>query len=354
MAHYLMWPKTFFHPFGDMAPVHLTEYIPPERPADLLLLGFRDPINMLFTVHTESEAVNISRKLDFTCCDSEPAVLELWPLFFDFFLTQASFDIIVSQCRKRLKILKSSQSWRRSKSGSQFKMSTRDTLQQLRHHWMRYTEFAHLSSGKKDEAKRTFLTDMQDTRALCDDDCLMAVMRSAGLYSRDALPAVSEHFNHLWSPGVHSMKFADFEGATLVNPTPFYSASGNGFFVHKVTNGLVLFHLAEVACRSWSSKSTGGKKLPSSKDLVDVAQSQFKDWCNSFRTAAPMGRSRVVFRFFVGDALNLCRAFHHRASTSSNYQGVYCGVHRFLPPYSNLTPTNTPTIRQSARLSHST
>jgi hypothetical protein len=53
MAHVVnYWPKPFLYAFGNTPPVCLTDAIPPEVAADILLLGCGDLRNILFTLTT--------------------------------------------------------------------------------------------------------------------------------------------------------------------------------------------------------------------------------------------------------------------------------------------------------------
>jgi len=92
MAQPIFWSKQpFFYPIGNTTPVSLTQALSPEEDGLLLLLGCGDIRNILYTVHadvgngewllfTEKHCVLLTpreddRRLDFTCCDAEPAVL---------------------------------------------------------------------------------------------------------------------------------------------------------------------------------------------------------------------------------------------------------------------------------------
>jgi Domain of unknown function (DUF4470) len=56
MAQLLFWPSKYnFYPIGNTSAVSLTGDLPPEEPANLLLLGCGDPRNVLFTIYTEPE-----------------------------------------------------------------------------------------------------------------------------------------------------------------------------------------------------------------------------------------------------------------------------------------------------------
>jgi hypothetical protein len=65
----------YFYPFGNTTPNDLTQTLPPGEDADILLLGCGDVRNVLFTLHSDQGAFPSQRKIDFTCCDVEPAVI---------------------------------------------------------------------------------------------------------------------------------------------------------------------------------------------------------------------------------------------------------------------------------------
>lgn len=54
MAHPLFWPgQYYFYPIGNTSAVSLTRDLPPEEPANILLLGCGDPRNVLYTIFCE-------------------------------------------------------------------------------------------------------------------------------------------------------------------------------------------------------------------------------------------------------------------------------------------------------------
>ena len=46
---------SYFYPFGNTPAIYLTQGLPPETRADILLLACGDVRNVLFTVHTDGE-----------------------------------------------------------------------------------------------------------------------------------------------------------------------------------------------------------------------------------------------------------------------------------------------------------
>lgn len=56
MAHPLDWPGAYyFYPIGNTSAISLTRDLPPEDPANMLLLGCGDARNVLYTIYCEPE-----------------------------------------------------------------------------------------------------------------------------------------------------------------------------------------------------------------------------------------------------------------------------------------------------------
>lgn len=57
MANPVVWPTdTFYYPIGNTPPINLSESLPPETNANVLLLGCGDPRNILYTIYTSAIA----------------------------------------------------------------------------------------------------------------------------------------------------------------------------------------------------------------------------------------------------------------------------------------------------------
>ena len=101
MSHPLLFRGvTYFYPIGNTSAIWLTEHLPPEQQANILLLACGDPRHILYTIHTNDTHSSIGgyprvisfarttnmtcaepQKLDVTCCDVEAAVLGRFPCF---------------------------------------------------------------------------------------------------------------------------------------------------------------------------------------------------------------------------------------------------------------------------------
>jgi len=64
MSHLLYWPgRSFFYPLGNTSAVCLTESLPPEHNADVLLLGCGDPRHILHTLYADATRSRPGRQL---------------------------------------------------------------------------------------------------------------------------------------------------------------------------------------------------------------------------------------------------------------------------------------------------
>jgi NADH/NAD ratio-sensing transcriptional regulator Rex len=64
----------FFYPVGNTPAVSLTQDLPSNKKADILLLGCGDVRHILFTIQNEQESRD-RLPLDVTCCDVDTAVI---------------------------------------------------------------------------------------------------------------------------------------------------------------------------------------------------------------------------------------------------------------------------------------
>ncbi|KAI0321948.1 hypothetical protein OF83DRAFT_1096596 [Amylostereum chailletii] len=334
MAHPLIFTKkTFFYPIGNTPPVCLTQDIPPEQPADILLLGCGDARNVLFTVHCSGLDVNtLPQKLDFTCCDMEPAVLarnallftmvvdkkipseRMWNIYYDFFVKKETLSALCTHARTLVDASVDLETWQK-KYGYFLQVVNRQTLRDMRRYWISYADFDNLPSQHASKLKSAAKTKMQDVLKTYNG-AILSIARSAGPLLIRAIELTANHHPHLWRTGVHSLRPGDVTDATELNPTFVYTqSSGEEFIVHYGTDAISTFHLAPLFAAN--------KAAPKPQAMIDMAQAQFKEWCSSFRRVVTDSLPKVVVRFFAGDALSLSRALHHCSCTSETLAPTY-------------------------------
>lgn len=100
---------------------------------------------------------------------------------------------------------------------------------------------------------------------------------------------MGEAFKGFWSTGVvggnsHDMLALGNEGKGRVNPMFAISSSPTKeFAVHYASDPLLGFHLAEAFDDGTKEAGTVGR-------VVQLAKSQFRDWCTSFANCLGNGR----------------------------------------------------------------
>ncbi|KAJ7051184.1 hypothetical protein C8F01DRAFT_1067180 [Mycena amicta] len=317
--------KYFFYPIGNTSAVSLLRDMAPEGPVDLLLLGCGDPRNVLFSVYSEGSSLN--RRLDFTCCDIDPAIHArnilmytmivdnfaldpIWNCFFHFYVDKNSLDHLTSQCDKLLQIGVTLSEWEASKYSRFIRMGTEFTFLELRRHWKLYRDMHDLPSQRMRALKEAFTKLSRSDRP----DGATSSVRSAGPLAQNASQLCSQQVAQYWRSGTTFSVQRDISAATFLNPTFVYSAAGEGANLHYGTEPLAPFHLAPAFVR---------KRPASIGDIVNTARGQFAAWCGAFRAAVQSRPSTMpVIRCIVSDAISLGRAlsaFNERGETDSGF-----------------------------------
>ncbi|KAF8554137.1 hypothetical protein OG21DRAFT_1509285 [Imleria badia] len=332
MSHPLLFPGiTYFYPIGNTSAIRLTEHLPPEQEANILLLACGDPRHILYTVYANETNSNIEpQKLDVTCCDVEAAVLArnailftlladegaqdridlIWNIFYHFVLDRKSLSLLIEQCRKLVTLAKDLESWNAGPYAGFLTVCDKRTLAELRRVWSLYVATVDYTPDQRKWFKKNFLDGMKEVQDRRHGNGFVGTSpRSAGPLSHLAVQTVGEQFRKFWSTGITDDGLHSTDQATLVNPTFAFSLSGKEFAVHYGADPVAGFHLAEVF-------ATSHHETPSVlvQKLVRAARGEFSQWCTSaiklLRMTSVMP-SKLVIRMFVGDALKLCQAFSH-------------------------------------------
>ncbi|KIJ65882.1 hypothetical protein HYDPIDRAFT_87876 [Hydnomerulius pinastri MD-312] len=330
MSHLLFWRgRTFFYPIGNTSAVCLTENLPPEQKAEILLLACGDPRHILYTVYTnESGSTTVPQKLDITCCDIEVAVLarnailftlladdgaqdrlgSIWNIFYHLMLDETSLSLLLAQCRKLVELAKDAETWRAGPYGHFLTVCDAATLAELRRFWNLYLGTADYTPAQAKRFKDGVLKGMKEVVERNSGSLPTTSARSAGFLAPLATGVVARQFGEFWSSGVTDDGSKRDRKAPCVNPTFAFSMAGDNFAVHYGTDPVAGFHLAEV----FAAKTV--PNAVSHQDIVRAARTQFNRWCTALITL--LRRSNVsspllVIRMFGGDALSFCHALRY-------------------------------------------
>ncbi|KAF7310443.1 MYND-type domain-containing protein [Mycena chlorophos] len=301
----------FFYPLGNVSAVSLLRDVPPEGPVTLLLAGCGDPRNILYSLYSELPTAN--RKLDFTCCDIDPAILArnvllytmladdvasdiIWNIFFHFHLDQSCLSRLEAHCQKLLDIRSSLDAWKSSPYAEFIQFGTLHTFQELRRHWRLYVDMKNIPSSRLSELKSDLW--VMTKKALGVMSMCPFGLRSAAPFVWNAEEACSTVYKTYWTTGTTFTTESKQRAAKFLNPTFIYCLAGEGVYFHYATDPVAPFHLAELFSRDVGV---------SARDLVAFAQRQFQSWGSAYRKAITSQKPPVI-RCVVSDALALCRA----------------------------------------------
>ncbi|TFK53888.1 hypothetical protein OE88DRAFT_1694901 [Heliocybe sulcata] len=342
MASPLVWPfKTFFYPVGNTPAVCLTQDLPPGQSADVLLLGCGDARNVLYTVYADlpvpSGEVSLNdgpRKLDFTCCDYQPAILarnillyvliaenepidQIWNVYYHFFFDDSSLSVLVKHCNVLLAESSTVDHWHHGKYGSWLKFLDSHTLWEVRRYWQSYVNFRSVDSRKAAHLRKQY---QKLAERNTGDTENISASRATGPLIIHAIETMSKLYSQFWESGTTFVRAKDVRLARLINPTFVYSIEGEKFEPHYGTFPIQNFHLAE----AFAAGSSGASPVGSAQRVLDVAKGQFSAWCARFRQAVrAQGSPSVVIRFYTGDAIAFCSGLSHFSRTGDPMAPLY-------------------------------
>ncbi|KAI0437035.1 hypothetical protein F4803DRAFT_571387 [Xylaria telfairii] len=323
---------TFFYPIGNTPAVSLTQSIPPNVPADILLLGCGDVRSILFTSYTSN------RKMDITCCDSQKAVIArnilllsliidendgqtneyLWDIHYHMYIEDKALGVLRSHAKKLYALSASMDTWRASKYGSLLTFCDFVTLADVRKMWAFYS--IERTGAESLRFKHRFDSVIKEARDYCSQSSQGIVLtgtRSAIPAHLDTIEDLNALRQHYWKYG--STEFnADIRKAAK-HPNPTLLALDREAIIHYGTDPLLGFHLATayVTLHPDDPVSQRINKLPRLQKVVTVARMEFTEWIASYKKQS----NNIRLRFFTGDAISLAYALQHmRVTTSSTSQ----------------------------------
>ncbi|KAI6100535.1 hypothetical protein F5141DRAFT_1031364 [Pisolithus sp. B1] len=383
MSHPLYWPgRIFFYPVGNTPAICLTEELPPEHKADVLLLGCGDPRHILYTAYADASILNEPRKLDVTCCDYDAAVLarntllftlladdaaedrlsSIWNIFYHIMLDDSSLLLLIEQCRKLVPFTESLDSWRQGPYAHVVTMCSLDTLSEIGRFWKLWLGTSNFNAKQAKRFKEKFQDGVKNMRKRYENNVVMTSMRSAGPVAPVTLFAVSEQFKRFWMTGVTDDGSTDTKPANNPNPTFAFSLFGDEFAVHYGTDPISGFHLAEALASSGLELSnTTASVIPK---VVQAARQQFSTWCRAvirrFQNSSASSASLMV-RMYAGEALAFCQALRY-PNASAVHTPIFTAPWRqsvvqlddtlYSPSASSPAPTSFNVIETSNLLDH--
>ncbi|RWA14948.1 hypothetical protein EKO27_g233 [Xylaria grammica] len=320
--------NSFFYPIGITPAVSLTQSIPPNEAADVLLLGCGDVRNILFTRHIDD------RKMDITCCDTQKGVIarnilllslaiddeenrnygRLWDVYYHIYIDQTVLDLIRSQANKLYALSATMGTWQQSKYGSRLSFCDSTTLLTARKVWSFY------GTEKSDVVmKRQMASALERANYVrghfgSNEWIYAAGFRSTIPAEYELLQGMSTLHENYWKYGRNDSS-ADAR-ASANHPNPTFLVGEEKVNIYYNIDPLFGFHLATAYMPTPTDDPEFGKlgKLPQLERLVAVARQEFSQWMVSYRRYL----SDTTIRFFIGDPVALAYTLHHKRVTTTN------------------------------------
>ncbi|KAI4908457.1 uncharacterized protein J4E92_010856 [Alternaria infectoria] len=320
----------FFYPVGNTPAVCLTQALPPEQNAALLLLGCGDIRNILFTTYSGAGADD--RKLDFTCCDLEAEIIarnvlaltlilddaegalvrQLWNLYYHVFIDDESASLLRSQSKKLLELAHSLESWNEGPYGTIIRFCDSITLENATKLWALYA----LEPEKDDTYKETqdiLKGQWQAAKQLQTGKAGMGFVgdgiRAFAPLMIQGLADAGKAYQTYWKSGTCLEDNKTIKKLSIANP--MFVCHRSGLVLHYGTSPLTGFHLAPTHARLSvdsplfvPSETTKGK-VPK---FMQVALDQLSAWCIAFRKAS----TRITIRYVNSDAVGFCHVLQHQ------------------------------------------
>ncbi|KAK2802196.1 hypothetical protein FQN51_004878 [Onygenales sp. PD_10] len=318
---------SFFYPIGNTPAVCLTQDVPDNDTANILLLGCGDARSILYTCYMNSKAE--PRIIDYTCCDIQPAVIArnillftlllddkddqhiplLWNLYYHLYLDDKSLKLLVTQVKKLRRFSYSLKSWHRSEYGRVLRFGDSKTLALVRDIWYSYAHSAD---------KPTYASSFRNSLQQCLDVKTVAVGSGLALIGvRSTAPVVAQGMRDL--PALHTRFWktgrpVNDPKSAYVHPNPTLAPLENDpALLHYAIDPLLGFHLATAYIPLLPHSPLYRKETANGNpnNVVEAARLQFQTWCQSFKVV----HKDLTLRFIAGDALAFCHTLLHlRAS----------------------------------------
>ena len=220
----------------------------------------------------------------------------LWELFYNFYIPEATHNILQSHAADLFSASQSVELWASSSYGKFIRFVDRATLQQLQHYWQQYA-----SSNEWPQARSA----IAERRKEIGDQRVITGVRSAGPFWIEAVEVMAQAYTKYWETGVVGGNASDLSrlnGIGKVNPMFAVSSAASGkFSVHYGTEPMLGFHLAEAFEKN--GPTTSRNKSGLADDIVRIAKAQFEAWCNNL--GRYIENNHIILDFFCGEALAL-------------------------------------------------
>ncbi|KAH8703907.1 hypothetical protein BGW36DRAFT_444464 [Talaromyces proteolyticus] len=322
---------SWFHPVGNTTPVCLTQTIPPDQNATVLMLGCGDIRNVLFTIYSDLN----NRRIDFTCCDIEYEIIarnvmlytlllhknnsevykNIFSIYYDVMINDAALKMLRWQARRLCQIASSAQGWNASPYAKYIRFLDGPTLWNCLQMWKTYCT-SPINGNKYLEVQnglRRGIATAQDLQSFFVEDrkSYYGIKATApvSLYTTEVMAL---RYGYYWHRG--TTKLSDPPSTPLrkgrVHMNPMFATGRPELLMHYGTDPYSSMH-SSIAFMSLTKNSPLEPIGASNFDrLYDAAFTQFKAYAEVFRANS----HNISIRVASADAIAFCHALQRFAN----------------------------------------
>ncbi|KAF1944977.1 hypothetical protein EJ02DRAFT_509908 [Clathrospora elynae] len=327
-AHIVQSP--FFYPAGNTPAVCLTQSLPPDQDAALLLLGCGDVRNILFTIY--SGISTDDRKLDFTCCDLLAEIIarntliltlvlddatgartqQLWNIYYHVFIDNESLRILQTQAKNLLKHALSLETWEQGPYSRLVTFSDSITFANVIKLWELYATTRSDQSNYKavQESVKIQWSNAREIQKskIGTNGIILDGVRSSAPLVQQALVDFGKGYQTFWETGTCLDDKKITRKLSIANP--MFLCLRKDLILHYGTDPLFGFHLAPLYSHlsAESPLDPNESSFKASPKAMNLAMTQFFAWSNAFRKMS----DRVRVRYVNSDAIAFCHVLQHQ------------------------------------------
>ncbi|EER45679.1 conserved hypothetical protein [Histoplasma capsulatum var. duboisii H88] len=312
------------HAIGNTPAVCLTQDIPGDEPANLLLLGCGDVRHILFTSYMNSSSARNVLLLTLVVDNNEGVdVSILWDIYYHLFVDDKSLSVLESQVKKLYRLSTSLRHWHKTKYGRFLRFCDSKTLALVRDVWYSYIHVSDKAAYTT--SFRNAIQTCLDVKAVASGSGIdLSGVRSAAPNGVQALKDIPSLHARYWKNGTTSSG----SKAANVHPNPTLAPLENGSsLLHYATDPLLGFHLVtaytpvEPESPFYREQTAHGN----AQNAVETARLQFNTWCQAFKS----DHKSVTVRFFAGEALAFCHTMQHLEATKETSANLFRSFYQF-------------------------
>ncbi|CRG82986.1 Tudor domain-containing protein 15 [Talaromyces islandicus] len=342
----------WFHPVGNTTPVCLTQTLPPDDDASILMLGCGDVRNVLFTVY--SDLSTNERRLDFTCCDLECEVLarnvmlytllmlrsessiekKIFSIYYDIMLEEDTLIFLRWHATRLCFFAQSLQVWQSSSFSRYIRFMDSKTLENCRQMWEMYctcpataTEFGDLQSS----LRNTIATAQELQSCYMQDGKSYYGIKAFGPMADYVPEIMALRYAYYWHRGVTRISdppsMSRVKGE-CVHMNPMFATRQSSLVMHHGTDPYRSMHLSTLFVPLTEDSPLKPVMSDDIDKLYDVAVSQFKEYAEAFRKKI----RNITIRVVNAEATAFCHSLHCSASFGNGHNsGWYRSTWGFEP-----------------------